>query len=225
MTAYHEGGHALVSLNVPSADPLHKVTIIPRGMALGVTMQLPIDDKHTYTRDYLETRLAIMMGGRVAEELFLNTMTTGAGNDIEQASDLARKMTCEFGMSSLGPITFGKKEEQIFLGREISQHRDFSEETAQKIDAEVRRFVDDGYNSARHILESNRPILETIAMALLEREVIDANEVQLIIEGKELPIKVNPNVPPPAKDDDVQQVLKPAPGQPNVAPGERPAQA
>ncbi len=193
VTAYHEAGHALVAAMREHSDPLHKVTIIPRGMALGVTMQLPIDDKHTYTRDYLETRLAIMMGGRVAEELFLNTMTTGAGNDIEQASDLARKMVCEFGMSSLGPITFGKKEEQIFLGREISQHRDFSEETAQKIDAEVRRFVDDGYNSARHILESNRPILEKIAMALLEREVIDANDIQLLIEGKELPVTVNPN--------------------------------
>ncbi len=225
VTAYHEAGHALVAAMREHADPLHKVTIIPRGMALGVTMQLPIDDKHTYTRDYLETRLAIMMGGRVAEELFLNTMTTGAGNDIEQASDLARKMVCEFGMSSLGPITFGKKEEQIFLGREISQHRDFSEETAQKIDAEVVRFVDDGYNSARHILENNRPMLERIAMALLEREVIDANDIQLLIEGKELPVRVNPNAPPPAKDD-VQQVLKPAPGQqPNVAPGERPAQA
>ena len=225
VTAYHEAGHALVAALREHSDPLHKVTIIPRGMALGVTMQLPIDDKHTYTRDYLETRLAIMMGGRVAEELFLNTMTTGAGNDIEQASDLARKMVCEFGMSSLGPITFGKKEEQIFLGREISQHRDFSEETAQKIDAEVVRFVDDGYNSARHILESNRPVLERIAMALLEREVIDANDIQLMIEGKELPVRVNPNVPPPAKEEDVQQVLKPAPGQqPSVAP-ERPAQA
>jgi cell division protease FtsH len=225
VTAYHEAGHALVAALREHSDPLHKVTIIPRGMALGVTMQLPIDDKHTYTRDYLETRLAIMMGGRVAEELFLNTMTTGAGNDIEQASDLARKMVCEFGMSSLGPITFGKKEEQIFLGREISQHRDFSEETAQKIDAEVVRFVDDGYNSARHILESNRPVLERIAMALLEREVVDANDIQLMIEGKELPVRVNPNVPPPAKEEDVQQVLKPAPGQqPSVAP-ERPAQA
>ncbi|HKD86552.1 MAG TPA: ATP-dependent zinc metalloprotease FtsH [Terriglobales bacterium] len=223
VTAYHEAGHALVAAMREHADPLHKVTIIPRGMALGVTMQLPIDDKHTYTRDYLETRLAIMMGGRVAEELFLNTMTTGAGNDIEQASDLARKMVCEFGMSSLGPITFGKKEEQIFLGREISQHRDFSEETAMKIDSEVRRFVDDGYNSARHILESNRPVLEKIAQALLEREVIDGNDIQLLIEGKELPARVNPNAPP-AKED-VQQVLKPAPGQqPNVAP-ERPAQA
>jgi cell division protease FtsH len=224
VTAYHEAGHALVAALREHSDPLHKVTIIPRGMALGVTMQLPIDDKHTYTRDYLETRLAIMMGGRVAEELFLHTMTTGAGNDIEQASDLARKMVCEFGMSTLGPITFGKKEEQIFLGREISQHRDFSEETAQKIDEEVRRFVDDGYKSAVSILGNNRPTLEKIASALLEREVLDASEIQMIIEGKELPVRVNPNVPPPK--DDVQQVLKPEPGrQPNVAPGERPAQA
>jgi cell division protease FtsH len=225
VTAYHEAGHALVAAMREHSDPLHKVTIIPRGMALGVTMQLPIDDKHTYTRDYLETRLAIMMGGRVAEELFLKTMTTGAGNDIEQASDLARKMVCEFGMSSLGPITYGKKEEQIFLGREISQHRDFSEGTALKIDAEVRRFVDDGYKSAVDILSGNRDRLERIAMALLEREVLDANEMQLIMEGKDLPVRVNPNTTPPR--DEVQQVLKPAPGQgqPNIAPGERPAQA
>ena len=224
VTAYHEAGHALVAAMREHSDPLHKVTIIPRGMALGVTMQLPIDDKHTYTRDYLETRLAIMMGGRVAEELFLNTMTTGAGNDIEQASDLARKMVCEFGMSTLGPITFGKKEEQIFLGREISQHRDFSEETAQKIDQEVRRFVDEGYKSAVNILQINRNSLVKIAMALLEREVLDANDIQMIIEGKELPARVNPNAP--ATKDEVQQVLKPAPGQqPSVAPGERPAQA
>jgi len=223
VTAYHEAGHALVAALREHSDPLHKVTIIPRGMALGVTMQLPLDDKHTYTRNYLETRLAIMMGGRVAEELFLDTMTTGAGNDIEQASDLARKMVCEFGMSSLGPITFGKKEEQIFLGREISQHRDFSEDTALKIDAEVRRFVDEGYQSAVSILQANRPTLEKIAQALLEREVLDANEIQMIIEGKELPARVNPNAP--ATKDEVQQVLKPAPGQqPNVAP-ERPAQA
>src|SRR5208337_5589242 len=127
-TAYHEAGHALVAAKMPNSDPLHKVTIIPRGMALGVTMQLPIDDKHTYSRDYLETRIAIMMGGRVAEELFLHQMTTGAGNDIEQATELARKMVCEWGMSSLGPLTFGNKEEQIFLGREIAQHRDYSED-------------------------------------------------------------------------------------------------
>jgi len=223
VTAYHEGGHALVAALREHSDPLHKVTIIPRGMALGVTMQLPLDDKHTYTRNYLETRLAIMMGGRVAEEIFLNTMTTGAGNDIEQASDLARKMVCEFGMSSLGPITFGKKEEQIFLGREISQHRDFSEDTALKIDAEVRRFVDEGYQSAVNILSSNREKLEKIAMALLEREVLDATEIQMIIEGKDLPARIDPNAP--ATKDEVQQVLKPVPGQGNVAPGERPAQA
>ena len=167
------------------ADPLHKVTIIPRGMALGVTMQLPLDDKHTYTREYLETRLAIMMGGRLAEELFLGTMTTGAGNDIEQASELARKMVCEFGMSGLGPITFGKKEEQIFLGREISQHRDFSEDTAIKIDSEVRRLVDESYNAAKGILENNRQALTDIASALLEREVLDAHEVQMTHRGQE----------------------------------------
>ena len=223
ITAYHEGGHALVAALREHSDPLHKVTIIPRGMALGLTMQLPIDDKHTYTREYLETRLAILMGGRVAEELFLNSMTTGAGNDIERASDLARKMVCEFGMSSMGPITFGKKEEQIFLGREISQHRDFSEETARKIDAEVRRFVDEGYQSATSILSSHREALERIAQALLEREVLDAGEVTMLIAGTELPVRVNPNAQGPK--DEVQQVLKPAPGQPSAAPGERPAQA
>ena len=223
ITAYHEGGHALVAAVREHSDPLHKVTIIPRGMALGLTMQLPIDDKHTYRREYLETRLAILMGGRVAEELFLHSMTTGAGNDIERASDLARKMVCEFGMSTLGPITFGRKEEQIFLGREISQHRDFSEETARAIDAEVRRFVDEGYQSAVGILSSHRDALERIAQALLEREVLDAGEVMMLIEGKELPARIDHNAPP-AKDE-VQQVLKPAPGQGNVAPGERPAQA
>src|SRR3974390_2104487 len=184
-TAYHEAGHALVAAMREHSDPLHKVTIIPRGMALGVTVQLPIDDKHTYTREYLETRLAILMGGRAAEELFLDTMTTGAGNDIERSTDLARKMVCEFGMSNLGPLTFGKKEEQIFLGREIAQHRDFSENTAEKIDAEVRRFCDEAYQSAVKILSSNRDKLEKVAQALLEREVIDANEIQMIIEGKE----------------------------------------
>ena len=192
-------------------------------MALGVTMQLPLDDKHTYRRTYLESRLAIMMGGRVAEELFLNTMTTGAGNDIEQATELARKMVCEFGMSELGPLTFGKKEEQIFLGREISQHRDYSEDTAIKIDQEVRRFVDTGYRSAVEILSNNRQILTAIAEALLEREVLDANEVKTIIEGKTLPAKQAPS-----SDDHgpMQQVLKPAPGQqPGIVPGERPTPA
>ena len=223
VTAFHEAGHALVAALRDESDPLHKVTIIPRGMALGVTMQLPIDDKHTYRKTYLETRLAIMMGGRVAEELFLNTMTTGAGNDIEQATELARKMVCEFGMSDLGPLTFGKKEEQIFLGREIAQHRDYSEDTAIKIDQEVRRFVDTGYKSAVEILGTHRDVLHRIAQALLEREVLDANEIKLLIEGKPLASKV----PPTPHDDGVQQVLKPAPGgaQPGIVPGERPTPA
>src|SRR4249920_3256427 len=155
-TAYHEAGHALVAAKLPLSDPVHKVTIIPRGMALGVTMQLPIDDKHNYTKDYLETEIAIMMGGRIAEEMFLNQMSTGAGNDIERATELARKMVCEWGMSDLGPLTFGKKEEQIFLGREIAQHRDYSEATAVKIDAEVQKLVGNGYDSAKDLLSANR---------------------------------------------------------------------
>jgi cell division protease FtsH len=223
-TAYHEGGHALVAAKVPRADPLHKVTIIPRGMALGVTMQLPIDDKHTYDRVYLESQLAIMMGGRVAEEIFLKTMTTGAGNDIERATEIARKMVCEWGMSQLGPLTFGKKEEQIFLGRELSQHRDYSEETAREIDAEVRRFIDSAYKTAFDVLDGNRDVLEHIAQALLEREVLDSAELQLIIQGKALPARV---VPPPADDSgSVQQVLRPDPArQPGLNPGERPSPA
>jgi len=223
VTAYHEAGHALVASKLPNSDPLHKVTIIPRGMALGVTMQLPLDDKHNYTKEYLETEIAIMMGGRLAEEIFLNQMSTGAGNDIERATELARKMVCEFGMSELGPLTFGKKEEQIFLGREIAQHRDYSEATAIKIDEEVKRLVQKGYDTAKALLADNHDTLERIAQALLEREVLDANEIKMIMEGKELP-KI---VPPPAKTEDgVQQVLKPEPGRPGIAKGgESPARA
>jgi len=223
VTAYHEAGHALVAAKLPNSDPLHKVTIIPRGMALGVTMQLPIDDKHNYTKEYLETEIAIMMGGRLAEELFLNQMSTGAGNDIERATELARKMVCEFGMSDLGPLTFGKKEEQIFLGREINQHRDYSEATAIKIDDEVKRLIGEGYETAKGILAANHDTLVRIALALLEREVLDANEIKMIIEGKELP-KI---IPPPRGDDaGVQQVLKPEPGRPGIAKGgEHPAPA
>src|SRR5437763_12652347 len=160
----------MVAPMVEGAVPLHKVTIIPRGMALGLTQQLPTDDRHTYPRAYLEGQLAIMMGGRLAEELFLETMTTGAGNDIEQATDLARKMVCQFGMSSLGPMTFGKQEEQIFLGREIAQHRDYREHTAVSIEDEVRRLVLRGYERAKNILQENRDALTRIAEALLERE-------------------------------------------------------
>ena len=221
-TAYHEAGHALVAVKLPHSDPLHKVTIIPRGMALGVTMQLPIDDRYTYYKNYLETQIAIMMGGRLAEELFLNQMSTGAGNDIERATELARKMVCEWGMSDLGPLTFGKKEEQIFLGREIAQHRDYSEDTAIKIDQEVRKLVNAGYAVAKQIISDNRDMLERIAKALIEREVLDASEIKLLIEGKELP-----KIVPPSKPDDggVQQVLRPEPGRTGLKGGEHPAPA
>ena len=150
VTAIHEAGHALLAVLLPHADPVHKVTIIPRGMALGVTMQLPVDDKHNYTRDYLNDQIAILLGGRIAEEITMNGMTTGAGNDLERSTELARKMVCEWGMSdAMGPLTFGKKEEQIFLGREIAQHQDYSEDTAIRIDHEIKRFVTTNYERAR----------------------------------------------------------------------------
>jgi cell division protease FtsH len=219
-TAYHEAGHALVAAVLPHSDPVHKVTIIPRGMALGLTMQLPTDDRHNYYKNYLDTQIAILMGGRIAEEIFLNQMSTGAGNDIERATELARKMVCEWGMSDLGPVTFGKKEEQIFLGREISQHRDYSEATAIQIDEEVRKMVSVGYATAKGILSENRETLVRIAKALIEREVLDAVEIKLLVDGQDLP----PIKPLPSKTDDgVQQVIKP-----ERAPakgGERPATA
>jgi cell division protease FtsH len=210
-TAYHEAGHALVAAKTEGADPLHKVTIIPRGMALGLTMQLPIDDKHTYTRDYLTGTLTVLMGGRSAEEIFLGHITTGAGNDIERATDIARKMVCDWGMSDLGPLAFGKKEEAIFLGREIAQHRDYSEDTAIKIDNEVRRFVTTAYSTARNILETNRAVLESIAQALLEREVLDATELKLLMEGKPLPEKVVTTPPPPAPPSQAVPGVEPKP--------------
>ena len=149
VTAIHEAGHALLAVKLPHADPIHKVTIIPRGMALGLTQQLPIDEKHNYSREYLEDQIAILLGGRIAEEITIGSITTGAGNDLERATDLARRMVCEWGMSNaMGPLTFGKKEEQIFLGREIAQHQDYSEDTALRIDQEVKRFVTDNYSRA-----------------------------------------------------------------------------
>ncbi|MBZ5668120.1 MAG: ATP-dependent zinc metalloprotease FtsH [Acidobacteriia bacterium] len=223
-TAYHEAGHALVASMVPYADPLHKVTIIPRGMALGVTMQLPIDDKHTYTRNYLESQLAIMMGGRAAEELFLHHVTTGAGNDIEQATEVARRMVCEWGMSDLGPLAFGKNQQEIFLGRDLTTSRDFSEDTAIKIDQEVKKFITAAYQRAEHVLTTNREILTRIAEALLVREVLDVNEVNLLIEGKPLPEFVRRAPPQPAPPE-TTQVLKPQPAQPGIPPRERPQPA
>jgi cell division protease FtsH len=181
-TAYHEAGHALVAKILPGTDPVHKVTIIPRGRALGVTMQLPTDDRYNYPKEYLYNTIAILLGGRVAEEVFLKHITTGAGNDIERATDLARKMVCEWGMSEkMGPLTFGKKEEEIFLGREIAKHRDYSETTAVDIDNEVKRLVFENYERAKDIIIKNMNALKGIAEALLEREVLDAQEIDKII--------------------------------------------
>jgi cell division protease FtsH len=187
VTAYHEAGHALVAYLTPGSDPLHKVTIIPRGMALGLTQQLPESDKHNYSREFVEGQISILMGGRCAEKMFLNTETTGAANDIEVATERARKMVTEWGMSPvMGPLAFGKKEEQIFLGREISQHRDYSEDTAIQIDREVRRIVEENYERAWTCLESNKESLTHLAEALLEYETLDSWEIDMIVKGQHL---------------------------------------
>ena len=185
ITAYHEAGHALVAYLLPDTDPLHKVTIIPRGQALGVTMQLPVDEKHTYPRGYLINRLAIMMGGRVSEEVCLGEMTTGAGNDIEVATETARKMVCEWGMSEkMGPLSYGGKEEQIFIGRDFSTQKNFSDETAKLIDLEVKTLVMGGYNKAMDIIKGNQDKLEKLALALLEHETLDLKEITELLDGK-----------------------------------------
>jgi len=206
VTAYHEAGHTLVGLKVPNADPVHKVTIIPRGMALGVTQQLPEGDRHNYSKEYLLGQIAILMGGRLAEEVFLGSITTGASNDIERATELARAMVCEYGMSNLGPLTFGKKEEQIFLGREISQHRDFSEDTAIKIDQEVKKLIGDQYERARTIIEENRDTMIRLAETLLDRETLDAVQIRRIIAG--LPLDDDDSSSSSHKDDSDRPQLK-----------------
>ena len=180
-TAYHESGHTIVAAMLPAADPLHKVTIIPRGRALGLTQQLPTEDKYSYSKRYLEAMLAVLMGGRIAEEVFIGEITTGAGNDIERATQMARRMVCEWGMSDLGPATFGKKEEAIFLGREFAQHQDYSEATAVEIDKEVRRILDKAYKASHDIIANNKTALDRIARKLLERETLDGSEVNEII--------------------------------------------
>jgi cell division protease FtsH len=181
-TAYHEAGHALMAKLLPGTDPVHKVTIIPRGRALGVTMQLPTDDRHNYSKEFLYNNLAILMGGRVAEELVLKHVTTGAGNDIARATDLARKMVCEWGMSEkLGPLTFGRKEEEIFLGRELTTKRDFSDQVALEIDLEIKRLVTENYERAKRLLTEHMRSLKALAEALLEKEVLDAPEIDQIL--------------------------------------------
>jgi cell division protease FtsH len=205
ITAYHEAGHTLVGLHVPSSDPVHKVTIIPRGMAMGVTMQLPEADRHSYTKEYLLSRIAVLMGGRIAEDIFLGAekITTGASNDIERATELARAMVCEYGMSDMGPLTFGKKEEQIFLGREIAQHRDFSEDTAVRIDQEVKKIVDSQYERAQSIITENRDAMIRLAEALLEYESLDGAQVHRAVAG--LPIIEKQERKAASGDDDQSQ--------------------
>jgi len=196
-TAYHEAGHTLVAKLTPGTDPVHKVSIIPRGRALGVTQQLPIDDKYTYSKDYLMKRLYVLLGGRAAEEIVLHQMTTGAGNDIERATELARKMVTSWGMSEkLGPVTFGKKEEHIFLGREIGQSKDYSEKTAVDIDQEVTRFVSEAYDVAKALLEKNVDLLEAFAKNLLEKETMDGPEIDALIT------EVHARTPVPAAECD-----------------------
>ncbi len=187
-TAYHEAGHAIVASLIPGADPIHKVSIIPRGMALGVTQQLPIDERHTYSKDYLKNNITILMGGRVAEELVRGELTTGAGNDIERATYIARKMVCEWGMSEkLGPVTFGQKQDLIFLGRDMTRHQDYSEATARDIDQEVKDIVGACYERAKTLLKSNISVLHRIAKTLLEKEVVDGAEIKRIIEELVVP--------------------------------------
>jgi len=183
VTAYHEAGHALVAILLPNTDPIHKVTIIPRGRALGLTMQLPTEERHTHSKKYLINRICILLGGRSAESLVFDDITTGAGNDIEQATTLARKMVCEWGMSGMGPLTYGKKEEQVFLGRDIGQQRDYSEDTAVRIDKEVKDLVESANNTSRKLLADNLQVLHDMAHALLEKETIVLEDIQNIIEA------------------------------------------
>jgi cell division protease FtsH len=212
VTAIHEAGHAVLAVKLPHADPIHKVTIIPRGMALGLTMQVPVDEKHNYSRDYLNDRIAILLGGRIAEEIMLGQITTGAGNDLERATEMAHSMVCEWGMSdAMGPLTFGKKEEQIFLGREIAQRSDYSEDTALRIDQEVKRIVTESYQRALAILEEHRAGLQALADALLAREVLDADQVHRIIAGQSIdePPSSTPQPPPSVIDDRTRKEARP----------------
>ncbi|MCL5980259.1 MAG: ATP-dependent metallopeptidase FtsH/Yme1/Tma family protein, partial [Gammaproteobacteria bacterium] len=224
-TAYHESGHAVVAKLLPGTDPVHKVTIIPRGRALGLTMQLPTEDRFNYERNDLLSNISILMGGRIAEEVFLNQMTTGAGNDIERATDLARRMVTQWGMSTLGPMVIGEKEEEVFLGREITKHSNISEETARTVDEEVRRIIQDQYQIARGLIEGNRDKVETMARALLKYETLDANQVNDIMSGhdprppQEGGAGPTPSNPPDGAVAEADKAGKPLPG---LQPGERP---
>ncbi|HLB00893.1 MAG TPA: cell division protein FtsH, partial [Bacteroidota bacterium] len=211
ITAYHESGHVLVAKFVPEADPVHKVTIIPRGRALGITTYLPIDEKHTYSKEYLEAMITYALGGRAAEKLIYNQFTTGAGNDIERATGLARKMVCEWGMSEkIGPLAYGAKEEELFLGREITRTKSYSESTAVIIDDEIKLIIMRGMERAEHILRDNTEALHALANALLEREILDGDEIDAVLRGETLP--------PPAGRDNGKEPA--APGTPKPSAGD-----
>ena len=235
VTAYHEAGHVLVAKLIPGSDPVHKVTIIPRGRALGLTAYLPIDERHNYSKSYLENMLCHLLGGRVAEKLVLNELTTGAGNDLERATEIARKMVCEWGMSEkIGPLTFGKKDEEIFLGREIATHRDFSEKTAQEIDAEIRRIVSRAEKKVETLLSKNIDKLHRLAEALLEREILDGQEIDRVLEGKPLPernpgqkhgaLKTDGAKEPVAESSEGEEMAPVTEETPEKAPQEAPAE-
>jgi cell division protease FtsH len=187
ITAYHEAGHALIAVMEKEADPLHKVSIIPRGMALGQTQQLPLNDKYTYSKTYLDAQLAVLMAGRISEEIFLGILTTGAGNDFEKATSIAHKMVCEWGMSSLGPLTFGRKEDMIFLGRDLMSHNEYSEETSQMIDSEIKKIIDQAYANSKKIILENREKLEIIAQGLLEKESLTSDDIAAILGTQKKP--------------------------------------
>jgi len=186
-TAYHEAGHALIAALIAEADPIHKVTIIPRGMALGLTQQLPLDDRYTYTKDYLEAQLSVLMAGRSAEMIFLGKTTTGAANDFEKSTEIARKMVCQWGMSDLGPLTFGERDDLIFLGRDLAMNKNFSERTAEHIDEEVKKIIMRNYERTQRLIEENKDKLVRIAEALLEKEVLSSDEINLIVDGRMKP--------------------------------------
>ena len=229
VTAVHEAGHALLTVLLPQADPIHKVTIIPRGMALGLTQQLPLDDKHNYSRDYLDDQIAILLGGRIAEEITQDDITTGAGNDLDRVTDLARKMVCEWGMSDgVGLLTFGKKEEQVFLGRDLTQQAEYSEDTALRIDREITAIVKRNYDRARAALEAHKPELLRIAEELLIREVLDADQVTRIARGEPLlepvpttgPSQTPPDGTPDRQPDERAPVVSPVPSLDKAVPQE-----
>ncbi len=219
--AYHESGHTLVAKSLPGTDPVHKVTIIPRGMALGVTQQLPIDDQHIHSKEEAESRISVLMGGRCAEELIFDQKTTGAGDDIDKATDLARKMVCEWGMSDLGPLAFGKKEGEVFLGRDFSQHQEYSEKTAIEIDQEVKNIITRNYDRAKKILEEKMDSLRRLAECLLEYESLDGDQIDRVLRGE----KLDPKIPTPPSAPATAEVKPKKEGTPFFHPIPEPGKA